>query len=279
MELISITDYVERFNSLNQTAHQQSMLAEISQIRGYQDNNRFNLANAVQIYSLEILLQLLGDSSIYHLCFHSRTGECLVYGKMLIPGFTPTGELITYICYDVINQQLAKHQGVSQPAYFLPESNGLTSKSNFVYAPIESWERILSSEDIYIVDGIWDCVSLNLAGYPSIAILGSSLSNGVIHILKAFKRLYIITDNDAAGGLLYNNMSYLFPYVYRVIVPIELAKDIDQYIVKVGFDWLKSQLRTKVNISLQNKPNKFRSNTLDTSSTITEINRKFNLSI
>jgi len=247
---MSILEHFKKFNGMSQ---QQELLAHIAKIRGYSDNSLFNYAVSVQIRDNQIQQDLLSDTTIYRSCFHSQTGESLVYGKLLIPGFAPSGELITYICYSAINQVEAKARGIRKPAYFYPEQSTSGGRKSFVYAPPEAWEKIIQSKELFIVDGVWDSVALNMHGVPTVALLGSSLSSDIKHILSVFDTLYLVMDNDKAGSLLYQELLRVFKRVFRVVIPPDLGKDADDYIRVMGGEVLFGQLEKNNNTYLGGK--------------------------
>jgi hypothetical protein len=237
------SDIYLRFKEFNSSNEQQSMLSEIAKIRGYTDNRRFNLALAVQMNKSSAAQNLLGDTILYPLCFSSRDGHSLIHGKIFIPGFAPDGSLITYICYDWAGQQEAKLTNTSVPSYYCPASGLFSNRGSYMYAPIDCWDNIISSRSIYVTDGVWDCVTLNMLDVPALAILSSEISTGVARILNVFKHVHLVMDNDSAGGRLYKQMINIFSSVSRVVVPVTIAKDIDEYAAKVGGPALLRQLK------------------------------------
>lgn len=242
---------LERFKELNKTKEQQFMLSKISTIRGYTDNTLLNKACSVQIHNESIARYLLEGTELYHLCFHSQTGQSLVYGKLMLPGVDPLNDVITFICYDVIAQQATKLEQTVASSYFFPESTIMNKKGTYLYAPPDAWDNIIASEDLFIVDGTWDSVTLNTCGFPTVALLMSEITPAARQILNLFKRLYLVMDNDSAGGLLYQQMIRQFKTVYRVVVPCDIGKDVDAYGAYMGLKDLQSQIQFKQNTLLK----------------------------
>ena len=52
---------------------------------------------------------------------------------------------------------------------------------------------------IVVVEGIFDCLSLNALGIPTIAMMGADFPYSKSFILQAFKRVIAIPDNDRIG--------------------------------------------------------------------------------
>lgn len=61
--------------------------------------------------------------------------------------------------------------------------------------------RVKSSNKIYVVESSFDAIRLDQVGMPAVATLGSNVSNFQIELLrKHFNNIYVIADNDEAGG-------------------------------------------------------------------------------
>ncbi len=61
--------------------------------------------------------------------------------------------------------------------------------------------RIKTSSKVYVVESSFDAIRLDQVGFPAVATLGSNVSNIQIDLLqKYFNDIYVIADNDEAGG-------------------------------------------------------------------------------
>ena len=61
--------------------------------------------------------------------------------------------------------------------------------------------RIRASSRVYVVESSFDAIRLDQCGFPAVATLGSNVSNIQIELLqKYFNDIYVIADNDEAGG-------------------------------------------------------------------------------
>jgi len=61
--------------------------------------------------------------------------------------------------------------------------------------------RVKSSSKIYVVESSFDAIRLDQVGMPAVATLGSNVSNFQIELLrKYFNNIFVIADNDEAGG-------------------------------------------------------------------------------
>jgi 5S rRNA maturation endonuclease (ribonuclease M5) len=163
--------------------------------------------------------------SLYKLFFDHRVGS-LVYGRLLIPISTPAKFYISYVAYDVLAQIHTKQTGEKKPAYFAPISE---RKDSIVFVPENSWERVTNSNTIYLVDGVFDSITVNYLGLPAMALLGSRISEDISKILSLYERIILVQDNDQAGSNLFIELSKRFRNVARVKIPASIAKDIDEF--------------------------------------------------
>jgi 5S rRNA maturation endonuclease (ribonuclease M5) len=61
--------------------------------------------------------------------------------------------------------------------------------------------RIKSSNRVYVVESSFDAIRLDQCGFPAVATLGANVSNVQIELLqKYFNNIFVIADNDEAGG-------------------------------------------------------------------------------
>ena len=61
--------------------------------------------------------------------------------------------------------------------------------------------RIKSSNSVYVVESSFDAIRLDQVGMTAVATLGSNVSNIQIELLrKYFNNIFVIADNDEAGG-------------------------------------------------------------------------------
>jgi DNA primase len=61
--------------------------------------------------------------------------------------------------------------------------------------------RIKTANKVYVVESSFDAIRLDQCGFPAVATLGANVSNIQIELLqKYFNDIYVIADNDEAGG-------------------------------------------------------------------------------
>jgi DNA primase len=67
--------------------------------------------------------------------------------------------------------------------------------------------RVKTSSKVYVVESSFDAIRLDQCGFPAVATLGANVSNFQIDLLqKYFNNIYVIADNDEAGGNMKNKI-------------------------------------------------------------------------
>ena len=61
--------------------------------------------------------------------------------------------------------------------------------------------RVKTADRIYVVESSFDAIRLDQCGFPAVATLGANVSNFQTELLqKYFNSIYVVADNDEAGG-------------------------------------------------------------------------------
>jgi len=61
--------------------------------------------------------------------------------------------------------------------------------------------RVKTANKVYVVESSFDAIRLDQCGFPAVATLGANVSNYQTDLLqKYFNEIYVIADNDEAGG-------------------------------------------------------------------------------
>jgi len=112
-------------------------------------------------------------------------------GRFVVPLHNEEGELVGYAGRSI---------NAAEPKYLFPSSEKGFYKSHLVY----NLHRVLSesaeADCVIIVEGFFGCFTLKQAGYPAVALLGSSLSEKQEEVLcQHFERAILLFDGDEAG--------------------------------------------------------------------------------
>jgi len=65
--------------------------------------------------------------------------------------------------------------------------------------PLLGWEVAKDSREVFVVEGVFDWLTLLKWGYPALALVGTYTRPEVLKMLTAFEHVYLALDNDEAG--------------------------------------------------------------------------------
>ncbi|MCC6174072.1 MAG: toprim domain-containing protein [Chloroflexi bacterium] len=61
------------------------------------------------------------------------------------------------------------------------------------------WEAASRERSVCVVEGVFDWLTLQQWGVPSLALLGTHVRPGMVEALRHYERIYLVLDNDSAG--------------------------------------------------------------------------------
>jgi DNA primase len=113
-------------------------------------------------------------------------GKGSMHGRIVIPIDNERGELVAYAGRSIDG---------SEPKYKLPAG---FKKNQVLYNLVRAAEE--TDGHVILVEGFFDCIRVTQAGYPCVALMGCSMSEGQENQLAAhFRRVIVILDGDEAG--------------------------------------------------------------------------------
>ena len=65
--------------------------------------------------------------------------------------------------------------------------------------PLLGWEAVSTRRAVWLVEGVFDWLTLRSWAVPALALVGTHLSADALRALARFERLYLALDNDEAG--------------------------------------------------------------------------------
>ena len=105
--------------------------------------------------------------------------------------------------------------------------------------------RVKSADRVYVVESSFDAIRLDQVGLPAVATLGANVSSTQIELLqKYFNNIFVIADNDEAGGNMKDRIVEKLGSRVSVIKLDKQYKDIgdmnDEEIKKLDFSFDKA---------------------------------------
>lgn len=157
--------------------------------------------------------------------FYNIDGTCLWTHFFIFPVEDLTKEIVGFCGWDAYN----KYKVITGEAESLPMYKVSNFERNkYFFADIDLLRDKFDCNVIFVVDGLFDGLSLSYHGIPNISLLGSRFSQEVLYFLRWYKAVYVISDNDSAGLGLYRSLKRSLPNVHRVIQ--SKCKDIEEYL-------------------------------------------------
>jgi hypothetical protein len=146
-----------------------------------------------------------------------RNDSCNLYKRLIFPirGF---------------NNQVAGLGGWSCDSEwkYVYSPDTMWDKSRYFYIAHDDFVGALNDDYLFIVDGIFDSISLSSLGIHSASLMGSNLSNWHLYYLRLFKYVIVVPDNDNAGVSLVKKIKKHRPDC--IVLWQGKCKDIDDYI-------------------------------------------------
>jgi DNA primase len=110
-----------------------------------------------------------------------RDGDEFLAGRVVVPE-VQRGQPIWLIGRTIDSQD-------DQPKYL-----GLPRRR-----PLFGWETAKDARDVFVVEGVFDWLTLLSWSYPTLALVGTHIRADALTALTRFKRIYLVLDNDEAG--------------------------------------------------------------------------------
>jgi DNA primase len=119
----------------------------------------------------------------------NKSGKFLLTGRYIIPVYDLQGNLVTLIGYF---KDIKKY--ITLPTLFFSKE--------IMFFNIESAFKLSFEEfggTVFLVEGIFDCLSLRALGLPAIATMGAVVGDAKKLLLEQFNKVVYIPDNDITG--------------------------------------------------------------------------------
>ena len=111
-------------------------------------------------------------------------GKGSMHDRIVIPIHNPKGELVAYAGRSIDG---------SEPRYKFPAG---FHKSMELY----NLDRVREEVSVVLVEGFFDCMKVTQAGFPCVALMGSTMSNAQEELIREhFAHVVVMLDGDDAG--------------------------------------------------------------------------------
>lgn len=158
---------------------------------------------------------------------------CYWNNCLVIPIHNVADKIVSVVGFNPFRYVEAKENQDWSINYYIYASASHFKKGSHLFYLEGCFSRAMDEGYLFLTDGIFDTVSMQLAGFNTAALMGSSLTQELSAILRFIDRLIIVIDNDEAGQKLANDIKRAHKNV--TIVKQGVTKDVD--------DLLKSDKR------------------------------------
>ncbi|MEC2463570.1 toprim domain-containing protein [Bacillus cereus] len=165
-------------------------LEYLMQARAYFHKEQRMLLEDLQIFKCTLPELTDDERTIFEEmgCF-SEKGHFILEGRYLIPVYSPHGKLITLIGW---YNDYKKY--ITLPTKYFSKKVDWFNIENALELSFNAYDGL-----VFTVEGIFDAYSLRAIGLPVIATMGADVSKSKGELLKIFKKVVAITDNDKTG--------------------------------------------------------------------------------
>lgn len=205
---------------------QEEFLSIIAQVRGMQSFD-FETIKAVFIPNDQYLLQYF-DAEILdpQYGFYDYENRCFWNNCMIIPIYNVADKVVSVCGFNPFRYLQAKEEKDWSLNYYVYASSKSFRKGAFLFYLEGCYQRAFDDGYLFLTDGIFDTISLQLAGFNAAAMMGSSLTPEIMTMLKFIKRVLLVCDNDEAGYKVSEQLKKKHKNV--TIVKQGKTKDIDE---------------------------------------------------
>lgn len=181
-----------------------------------------------QYFDIEILSPEYG--------FYNRESQCFWNNCLVIPIYNVADRIISVVGFNPFKYLQAKETKDWSLNYYIYASSRVFKKGSFMFYLEGCYRRALDDGYLFITDGVFDTISVQLAGFNAAALMGSTVTPEIAAMLRFVPRLIFAGDNDEAGLKLAQDLKKVHPRI--TMLRQGKTKDID--------DLLKSEYRESV---------------------------------
>ncbi len=180
---------------------------------------------------------------------YSPFGNCYWNNNIIFPVRDILDRIVGISGFNPINKIVSEEQkDVTINAYRTSNKN-VFDKGLHIFSLKGILLRAIEEGYIIIVDGVFDMISLVGEGFISGALLGSSLSEEHVALLRLIPRVYLAEDNDKAGASLGRYLERRLPNFARI--KFTKYKDVDGIIKSQYREQFVKELRECINSPIQ----------------------------
>lgn len=188
-----LTDF---FNRVSKVYSTDDVILELMQYRGYRTQEMFDTLKEMGVFKVEYLSELLlpfpdvTNEQLRQWGLVSDKGEYILGGRFVLPIHDIAGNVIALVGW---HPQGGSRKYVTTPTVGFSRDASFFNLNCYQLA----WEKW--NGNVYVVEGIFDTISLKSLGLPALGNMGLEMSAIKVQILTRFNKVVAIPDNDTSG--------------------------------------------------------------------------------
>lgn len=188
-------------NTLGEIYGGQEVVSELAEMRGYSDIRMINYLSTKGIFKAPPLSDItiiasryglhLDQQTLTHLGITSLQGDYFLQSRFVLPLRTWSGRVQAWVCWYPDKRK-----------YITTGTLGFTTVASFfnMESYVEAFKYPDGVSRVFVVEGIFDALSIASLGYCAFGNQGLDLSPLKKEMLSRFDEVYFIPDNDAPGN-------------------------------------------------------------------------------
>ena len=129
-------------------------------------------------------------------CYYGE--ECKWTGHLVVPVWG-VGGIVALAGFNPFQYVGNRESGDWSTPYYKYSASRVFKKGRFVWAAEGGVEKAIKDGYVFVVDGLFDAISLLGEGFNAWALMDSSITQERVILMRFVKRVILIADNDAAG--------------------------------------------------------------------------------
>lgn len=187
---------IEEIYNIIKDYYEGDFVEELMTLRAYVSEEQRREIERRNLGRCSIIPEVLGGMAD-GLGFITKGQSFLLDNRYIIPVYDVSGRLCTLVGY---YPDVRKYVTVPTPFF---------SKEVMFFNFKEAYELSYKKYDgcVILVEGMFDCISLSALGLPAIATMGGNVGSIKGELLKVFKKVVGVPDNDSTGRRSLNRYS------------------------------------------------------------------------
>lgn len=190
------TELTTFFNKVSKIYSTDAIILELMTHRKYNSQSMFDTLKTIGIFKVDYLSEItlvvpdVTNEQLKAWGLVSEQGDYILSGRYVVPIRDIAGNVIALVGW---HPKGGSRKYVTTPTFGFSRDASFFNLDCYQYA----WEKWNGT--VYVVEGIFDTISLRSLGFPALGNQGLEMSSIKTQILSRFGKVVAIPDNDRSG--------------------------------------------------------------------------------